>query len=230
MKNLSDRYPISSEVIAAYLDGKATPSELVQIMNAVQADSHLREVLQVSLSVDAEMGLLLHRTNHIPTSAMAAECAEGSFCCLECEKWVLRRRGICYDEQVLLENALRNGWLKEEGTALHHVGKHLEDAGLVVNRHYDYSLSDIVDALAKGCDVIVAVDGGELLGNIYIEAIEDTCIGEIPDHTVVVVACDMAMQTITLFDPNSEHIQDKYPFAQFANAWADAKNYAVIVE
>ena len=230
MKDQSAKHILSDELIAAYLDGNATAAECLQILQAMEHDAQLRERLRVSLTVDAEMGLLLQHSHHLPTMAMAAECQEGSFCCLECEKFILRRRAICYDEQQLLDNALRNGWLKENGTALHNVGRHLEQAGLSVSRQYDCQLQDIAAALQQGYDVIVAVDGGELLGNAQLERIEDALLGEMPDHTVVVIACDMHAQTITLFDPNSSHLHDQYSFAQFANAWKDARNYMVIIE
>lgn len=229
MKDLSAKHILSDELIAAYLDGNATAEECLLILQAMEHDAQLRERLRVSLTVDAEMGLLLHQSHHLPTTAMAAECEEGSFCCLECEKWVLRRRSINYDEQQLLDNALRNGWLKENGTALHNVGRHLEQAGLSVVQRYDCQLQDIAAALEQGHDVIVAVDGGELLGNAQLERIEDALLGEMPDHTVVVIACDMHAQTITLFDPNSPHSQDQYTFDQFANAWQDARNYLVTI-
>ena len=230
MKDLSAKHILSDELIAAYLDGNATAEECLLILQAMEHDAQLRERLRVSLTVDAEMGLLLQQSHHLPTTAMAAECEEGSFCCLECEKWVLRRRSINYDEQQLLNNALRNGWLKENGTALHNVGRHLETAGLTVVQRYDCQLQDIAAALQQGYDVIVAVDGGELLGNAQLERIEDALLGEMPDHTVVVIACDMHAQTITLFDPNSPNPTDTYPLTQFANAWKDARNYLVTIQ
>lgn len=230
MENKSNKHTLSTEIIAAYLDGLATSAECRQVLNALQHDEQLRELLRVSLTVDAEMGLLLHQSHHLPTTAMAANCDEGSFCCLECEKFILRRHAISYNEQQLLNNALRNGWLKENGTALHNVGRHLEQAGLSVLRQYDCQLQDIATALAQGHDVIVAVDGGELLGNSQLEQIEDALFGEIPDHTVVVIACDMCAQTITLFDPNSSNQEDTYPISRFINAWKDARNYLVTIQ
>lgn len=229
MKDLSAKHILSDELIAAYLDGNATAEECLLILQAMEHDAQLRERLRVSLTVDAEMGLLFQQSHHLPTMAMAANCQEGSFCCLQCEKFILRRRAICYDEQQLLDNALRNGWLKENGTALHNVGRHLEQAGLSILQRYDCQLQDIAAALEQGHDVIVAVDGGELLGNPHLEQIEDALLGEIPDHTVVVIACDMHAQTITLFDPNSPNPTDTYPLTQFANAWKDARNYLVTI-
>ncbi len=230
MKDLSAKHILSDELIAAYLDGNATAEECLLILQAMEHDAQLRERLRVSLTVDAEMGLLLQQSHHLPTMAMAANCQEGSFCCLQCEKFILRRRAISYDEQQLLDNALRNGWLKENGTALHNVGRHLEQAGLSVLQRYDCQLQDIAAALEQGHDVIVAVDGGELLGNPHLEQIEDALLGEMPDHTVVVIACDMDAQTITLFDPNSPNPTDTYPLTQFANAWKDARNYLVTIQ
>ncbi len=230
MKDLSAKHILSDELIAAYLDGNATAEECLLILQAMEHDAQLRERLRVSLTVDAEMGLLLQRSHHLPTMAMAANCQEGSFCCLQCEKFILRRRAISYDEQQLLDNALRNGWLKANGTALHNVGRHLEQAGLSVVQRYDCQLQDIAAALEQGHDVIVAVDGGELLGNPHLERIEDALLGEIPDHTVVVIACDMHAQTITLFDPNSSNQEDTYPLARFINAWKDARNYLVTIQ
>ena len=230
MKDLSAKHILSDELIAAYLDGNATAEECLLILQAMEHDAQLRERLRVSLTVDAEMGLLLQQSHQLPTMAMAANCQEGSFCCLQCEKFILRRRAISYDEQQLLDNALRNGWLKENGTALHNVGRHLEQAGLSVVQRYDCQLQDIAAALQQGHDVIVAVDGGELLGNPHLEQIEDALLGEIPDHTVVVIACDMHAQTITLFDPNSSNQEDIYPISRFINAWKDARNYLVTIQ
>ena len=230
MKDLSAKHILSDELIAAYLDGNATAEECLLILQAMEHDAQLRERLRVSLTVDAEMGLLLQQSHHLPTMAMAANCQEGSFCCLQCEKFILRRRAISYDEQQLLDNALRNGWLKANGTALHNVGRHLEQAGLSVVQRYDCQLQDIAAALQQGYDVIVAVDGGELLGNAQLERIEDALLGEMPDHTVVVIACDMHAQTITLFDPNSPNPTDTYSLTQFANAWQDARNYLVTIQ
>lgn len=230
MKNQSDRHTISAEVIAAYLDGNATAAESCQILAALKDNMHLRELLNISLTVDKEMGFQHSQQAYLPMTAMAAECTEGNYCCLECEKYVLKKRSIAYNEQELTENALQSGWLKEQGIALHNVGRILEQHGLIVVRQYECNVQDIVDALQAGDDVIVAVDGGELIGDTTIERLEDTYIGNLPDHAVVVVDCDVTNDRIILFDPNSEHPQDQYSIAQFMNAWADAANYLVTIK
>ena len=220
---------ISAEVLAAFLDGNATAQESKEIFVALAEDARLRELMHISQSVDAEFGIAPQECEFIPMTAMAATCNEENYCCLECEKYILRRLDIEFNEDQLLQNAIQNGWQKEKGTALHNVGRHLENKGLLVTRQYNASIEDIATALKENECVIVAVDGGELLGNRAEEKIEDLLIGQIPDHTVVVLSLDEKSNTITLFDPNSSNAEDTYSIEQFKDAWNDSKNYLVTI-
>ena len=220
---------ISAEVLAAFLDGNATAQESKEIFGALTEDAELRELLHISQSVDAELGMSSQDCEFIPMTAMAATCNEENYCCLECEKYILCKLNIEFDEEQLLQNAIQNGWQKENGTALHNVGRHLENKGLIVTRQYNASIEDIATALKDDESVIVAVDGGELLGNKADEIIEDLVIGQIPDHTVVVLSLDEKSNTITLFDPNSSNAKDIYQIEQFKDAWNDSKNYLVTI-
>lgn len=220
---------ISAELLAAYLDGNATASESQEILDALCADAELRELMHISQSVDAELGVIPQECEFIPMTAMVASCDEGSYCSLECEKYILRKLNIAFDEQQLLTNAIRNGWQKEQGTALHNVGRHLEEMGLIVSRQYKCTLEDIALALGNKEYVIVAVDGGELTGDKKCELKEDILIGELPDHTVVILAYDQKKQEITIFDPNSPNSEDTYPICQFEDAWYDSKNYLITI-
>ena len=220
---------ISAEVLAAFLDGNATAQESKEILGALSEDAELRELLHISQSVDVELGLMPQECELIPMTALAATCDEENYCCLECEKYILRRLNIGFDEQQLLQNAMQNGWQKREGTALHNVGRHLENKGLLVTRQYKASIDDIATALNDNEYVIVAVDGGELLGNRTEEVKEDLLYGQIPDHTVVVLSLDAYGKTITVYDPNSSNTEDTYPIEQFKDAWNDSKNYLITI-
>lgn len=220
---------ISAEVLAAFLDGNATAQESKEIITALTEDAELRELLHISQSVDAELGVVSQECEFIPMTAMAATCNEENYCCLECEKYILRKLSINFDEEQLLQNAIQNGWQKQDGTALHNVGRHLEKKGLVVTRQYKATIDDISNALNGNECIIVAVDSGELLGNKAEEIIEDLVIGQIPDHTVVILSLDEKSNTITLFDPNSSNAEDTYQLEQFKDAWNDSKNYLVTI-
>lgn len=219
----------SAEVLAAFLDGNATAEECQDILAALSDDAGLRELMHISQLVDAELGKISSEMEFLPMTALAANCNEENYCCLKCEKYVLEKAGFVVDEEQLLRDAVRNGWQKEDGTALHNVGRHLENCGLVVSRRYKCVLDDIVKALGDGSYVIAAVDGGELSGDCVEELREDVLFGQIPDHTVVVLDCDVERGEIAIFDPDSLEDEDTYPIAQFVDAWNDSKNYLVII-
>ena len=220
---------VSSEVLAAFLDGNATAQESRYVMQSLAEDAELRELLLISRSVDTELGMDASGIEYLPMTALAANCSKENQCCLECEKYILRKLGIIADEEQLLRESVRNGWQKKEGTALHNIGRHLESKGLVVTRQFKCSIKDITAALDAGSHVIVAVDGGELTGDPIAELQEDVLFGQIPDHTVVVLAYDVEKETVTLFDPDSPNAEDSYPVSRFADAWADSKNYLVTI-
>lgn len=228
MKKSADNN-IPAEVLAAFLDGNATPEESRYIIESLSDDPQLREILQISHAVDDELGLSQESIEILPLTAMAANCEESSLCCLECEKFILRKMGIEYDDETLLQDAVRYGWLKNEGTALHNMGRHLENKGLIVTRQYKCTFDDVRSALAEGRYVIAAVDGGELTGDQVAELKEDVLFGPIPDHAVLVLSCDEACGRVTLFDPHSPDAESVYPIWQFKDAWADSKNYLVTV-
>lgn len=220
---------ISDEVLAAYLDANATDAECINILDALSDDAELREVIHISQLVDNDLAASSTDNEFLPMTAMAASCSESCTCSLECEKYILRKLAIPYDDDSVITDAISHGWQKENGTALHNVGRHLEQRGLVVVRRYQATIEDINDALISGHHVIVAVDGGELLGDREAERQEDAFLGEMLDHIVVVLNCDKDNNTISIFDPNSSNVQDTYSMEHFLDAWADSKNYLVSV-
>lgn len=229
MKEESATNSISAESLAAFLDGNATAEETRAILRNLAEDDELSELMRISQSVDNELAATQPCADIIPMAALAATCSDSACCCLECEKYILRKRGIDHDAQQLLSDARQQGWLKEKGTALHNVGRHLENKGLAVRRQYQCCLADIAQALKNGDDIIAAVDEGELRGNLAAEQQEDLLIGPLPDHTVVVLSCDTTRHIVTLFDPNSDRAEDTYPARQFADAWKDSNNYLVTI-
>lgn len=218
---------VTEETLAAYFDGMATAEECNLILNSLGESDELSEIMSISMAVDRDMALSATHIEILPMRAAAASAGTTCTCTLECEKYILNRRGVSYDDNKLMEISLKNNWQTNEGTALHNIGRHLENNGLSVIRRYKCSIDDIIEALAADDDIIVAVDGGELLGDPNSERREDILIGEIPDHSVVVVSCDKRAQTITIFDPNSANPTDTYHIEHFRDAWEDSKNYMV---
>ncbi len=229
MEKKSGNKGVSSEVLAAFLDGNATSQESMDVMCALSEDPVLREIVSISQAVDEEIGDMVREIDVLPLTAMAASCGEGAYCSLECEKYVLRLLNVPFDEEQIMSDAVRNGWYKESGTALHNVGRHLESRGLTVVRRYRTTVADMAEALGDNQKVIVAVDGGELIGNREEEMNEDLQIGQIPDHVIVVLSLDLYNRTVKVYDPDSQNAEDVYPLGIFENAWNDSKNYMVTV-
>ena len=235
---------ICDEVIASYLDGRATAEQSRRIIESLHQDEELREILRISQLVDVDLGLCDNEDVEVlPISAMAAIGGVANCgCSPECEKYILKRHAIEFDDNEIAQQGAENNWQTDLGTALHNIGRHLERFGLVAVRRYKCSVQDVVEALAKGRDVIAVVDSGELMSVEALsdsalfegemcrcarEYIEDIFIGEIPDHCVVVKSCDLEAQTITLYDPN--HAKELVsPLSHFVDAWQDSKCYMVV--
>lgn len=229
MKKKTANRSIPSEVLAACLDGNATSRELQTLLDALGEDARLREVVQIAQAVDEELGADSADPEPLPITALAASRKRSNDCALECEKYILRRRGMAFDEERLLGNARRKGRLHDGGTALHAIGRDLEDLGLIVRHLSQCRTADIEQALAAQEDVIAVVDGGELTGNLPAENREDLLIGEIPDHAVVVLSCNQSERSVTLYDPATDPAEQTFPLEQFEEAWHDSKNYLVTI-
>ncbi len=67
---------IPEEVLAAFLDGNVTAQESREILDALAGDAELRELLHISQSVDAELGIQPDECDFIPMTALAATCNE----------------------------------------------------------------------------------------------------------------------------------------------------------
>ena len=207
------RIRITNEMLAAYLDGNATMEESIAILDAASHDPQFREVLGLALD-DVTSG---HGTRQ--EYAVVAKGATDNLCAIHCEQYVLQKFGITRSVEDLMDLAAEIGSLREDGTPMEQLGALCEHFGLHVERRKNAYVQDIKDTLAKGGEVIVAVDSGELYGDFLEEQIEDKYIGQIPDHSVVVLSCG---EDIVCYDP----IKGTHPVTvsedRFQDAWKDA--------
>lgn len=92
------------------------------------------------------------------------------------------------------------------------------------------TFEDLVYALDKDKQVIVAVDGGEITGNPIEERLEDAFAGEVSDHTVVVLTIDESAGEVCLYDPACGPMPLTVELDRFIDAWDDSGNFALIVQ
>ena len=207
--------PISDELIAAYLEGKATPAETRLVLSAMQHDAELREVLSVVSQSDAPVSISLY-----PMQSMAAD-EPHKLCAFYSELYVLRKRGIETSESELLQLAHEHRWVTEQGTPLHAIGQLLASQGLMITRQYDATISDIQRALQANNEVIVAVDIDKLYPN-------RPDPDDAPNHAMVITAIDTEVEVITLYEPDVNDLMD-YQLEVFMNAWKESRNYMIRV-
>lgn len=214
---------ISDELLAAYLDGNTSKEETKQVLQALKADKHLQEVLDIALQTEEEAIVVSLNTTFssevIPMLQKAAISGE-NICAVLCEIFILHRRQLPYDEEWLLNTARRKDWLKPEGTPLYCLGNLLAYSGMFVSRKYDSTIDDILQALKKDNDVVVGVDREKLYA-------EDIDLEDLTNHAVVVTHIEN--DTVTIFDPYEEPYISIIPMSDFLNAWKESHNYMIQV-
>lgn len=224
---------ITDELLAAFVDGNTTLEETIAVLNAAKKDKTLKAVLELSDRLDDKYNedftekhpktivvpiRQQPKTVLLPYEALAATTATND-CVLACEKYVLKQRGHETDYDRLRKEAEEHGWLKPEGTTLYNIGRLLELAKLSVVRRFDCTIDIVVNELAAGCSVIVAIDAN-LLAN-------PEANGEAPNHAVVVTKLSREEDLVEIHDPDSKKSKDCYSVNVFEKAWGQSKNFMV---
>lgn len=216
-KNMANKHNISDELLAAYLDGNTSEAETLEVLYALKHDPALRETIDIALKVDNDVSL---SQDVLPMMKLAAE-SGNNICGIMCEAFVLRKRGIAFEESELLNLAEQNRWIKPHGTPLHAIGQLLVHYGLMVTRRYNAAMEDLNKALSFDNDVLVVVDSDKLYPER--EDKEDE-----PNHAVVVTAVNAERQSVTIYDPQQLSTLD-FQLSTFMRSWAESQYYMVRV-
>ena len=201
-------------LIAAYLEGNATPVEVRELLAEIKVNPALRETMEISLQMEEEQELAY------PMLRMAAE-TKDNLCDFLCELYILKQRGIGCSSEELLEKARVNKWVQASGTPLHAVGQLLASQGLMVTRQYEATLHDIQKAFDANNEVIAVIDSDKL----YPERPDEE---DAPNHAVVVLAVDEERGIISLFEPEVCTTME-FALSDFLSAWHESRNYMVRV-
>ncbi len=216
---------ISEELLAAYLDGNTTPEETMQIINALEEDECLQEILVTSERVDSMIGNNFSEYPILPISQMAAKTRD-NLCDFQCETYILKKKGVVFDEARLSDDAKQNSWLKEKGTPLYNVGRLLEQEGFSINRQYDSSLNDLQSCSVENGYAIVIIDNNTL-HSLQKESDEKD---ENPYHAVVFLNYNDTNKIISFYDPASENETDHCEVKQFLDSWKCSRFYMVSIK
>lgn len=216
---------ITDELLAAFLDGNATREEINEILNAMQADEELAEVLAVSeaLANDSDN----KQFTVIPMTALAAD-NPNKLCSFDCETFILNHLNFDIDSWSLLETAKVNNWITEDGTPLHHVGRLLELKGLHVERNYDATIENIVEALDNFKQVIVVIDNNMMKGNVT-EMMKGDITADDPSLHAVYLTSVEEDEDVTYLDLDSM-LEVSIEKDLFLKAWKGSGYYLVTAD
>lgn len=181
---------------------------------------------KLGLSKENLSNIKMRAINRLQQAARHA-ISENSLCSIICEQYALDIFGIHKSLDALQTLSTEKGWLTETGVTLENIGAICRELGLCVETKSEGSLEEVESAIEKGCQVIVAVDGGELTGNQLEEEIEDAFYGQVSDHCVVVLAVEE--NTVTLYDPAFGYTPLSVSSSHFVEAWEDSNKYYVTV-
>ena len=218
---MNDKYQISDELLAAFLDGNTNAEDTMRVLNAAEQDMELQEIIRIASEVDEDMAITIKPTI-IPMTAMAAKKKETYLCDIECEEFVLHQFGIEVTHKSLLDTAYKNCWLKDKGMPLYNIGRLLEKNNLPVSRRYNSTIEEVVRLLSAGNQLIAVVDD-TLLGNAQSSA------NQHPNHAVAISSISVETDEIILFNPNTDEELTKYSISSFMEAWRQSNNYLVVV-
>lgn len=109
-------------------------------------------------------------------------------CAIKSQQIILESHDINVSEQDLVEESIDKGWYVpgQGGTMPEDVGNLLEEHGMTVNHFDNATIDDIASELAKGHQVIVGVDSGELWQPGHFESLEDFFKLGGADHALIV--------------------------------------------
>lgn len=229
---------ISDELMSRFYAGDVTGEEFKKVLLAAEHDPDLKEEIEIMTSISDDLSKIKIKREDVSNAtivsmlsepltiyALAAQSREygkdmkaPNDCVVQCEQFVLQQFNIDTSLEALNGLSKKNGWLKEGGTPLHHIGRLLSEHKLSVVRRYDCNINIINHELGDGCKVIVAINAEKLNS--------DDVDLSIPNHAVVVLSTNE--QEARIFDPQNAQ-ETSYPINRFINAWKDSHYYLVSV-
>jgi len=158
-----------------------------------------------------------HEQKHPDTCAIVAQ-----------EGIIAKHTGKSLGEDALRQEAMQQGWYREEGgTFPAEVGKLLENHNVPIGFHGHGSMEKLEDDLTQGKDAIVGVDAGYLWQ-------DQTCLGE--GHAVWVTGLGKdengTINEVFLNDSGNPEIGGggKVSSEVFQHAWAARNNFMVTTQ
>lgn len=242
---------ISNELLAAYAKGNATQEERTFVRQYLMDHPEALETVVIAMDDDFELSLydeadgccmndfqsnlddllddvaetkLIDHDRILPMTAMAAQNTVDNMCVVRCEGYALRYFGFDVTDAYLSSKSIECGWQKSEGTALYNIGRLCGMYGLNVATHYNSTINDIQRALRRDDVVVATINSCRLDCNAPSATVDVK--NSMPNHAIIITAVDK--ETVSLQDPATSALTDRYPVSQFISAW-ECSSYNLVI-
>jgi|GEM_PF-2038554 len=152
-------------------------------------------------------------------------------CAVVSQQMILHSFGIEVSEAQLVYDATNNGWLTENGTSIHDMGKLLEKYGVSTHINFNGDLTSMINDLAHGHKIIVPINSDELWNGVSSWQKWFGWHNTGADHAIVVTGVDFSNPNnprVIVNDPGVPGVATQaYPLQHFLEAWNDS-NYTYL--
>lgn len=217
---------ISDNLFSAFLDGNTSAEDTMRVLEAARKDPELRKAIEICLELEADEEEM-ENVEVLPMQALAAR-ERSNRCAVLCELYILAKHGVSRTIEDWEKQAYKQGWLKQDGTPIHNIGRLLEQECFSTSRTFHNSLEDLKNTLITS-DVIAVVDGKELTTDVDTlnrEKLEDDFIGSNPNHAIVVNSISDGI--VSYYEPETGN-ENTISEDLFKDAWDDSSCYMVKV-
>jgi hypothetical protein len=232
------KYHFSDELMTRFFMGDTTVEETSMILRAAEEDEDLKKEIDFMSSIPEEFtnNSMWKRheedgdetpanLSYLPMYRLAAQnkiygkdMKASNDCVVRCEHYLLQKFNANISLVTLFEQSKANGWMRDGGTPLHHIGRLFELNRFSVVRRYDCNINIIGQEIGDGCQIIAVVNADKLY--------EKSETNDIPNHAVVVLAVTDTI--VRIFDPQKDCVED-YLHETFNSAWEDSHYYIVSI-
>lgn len=160
-------------------------------------------------------------------------------CAIKSQQLILERFGKHFTEEQLVQQAYENGWYRPgRGTSCDDMGEILRANGVSCDNYYNCNIAHVVNALADGKQIMMAVDSGELWKKSFVGQLWEQIEDKVPliggaDHALLVTgidASDPSNVQVIVTDPGSGDLNKPYPLSQFIDAAKDSKFFMTVTD
>ena len=169
-----------------------------------------------------------HHMQLYPLYEKAADNVVDNLCAIRCENFALSHFGVTVPEDELIRQSKQNGWLSEDGTPLHNIGRLCALYDLEVLFQFKCTLDTISFALDDGFVVLAPIDGSELFEDHTFRKQKDTEQGQHLNHVVIVDS--LSESEVRIYDSATPHQIDTYTIETFEDAWADSGKCLICIK